>query len=273
MQPFFSPKVFYRLFVVYAIIAVIAGFKLAHFGVAFIAVIFFSFCAYIANRYTKPPVPSKNTSGLFLCFIVVAIMLSLLSNPFFNTDLITDKTQLQQITGIVPKESLYKPKVGKYGTSKMFLPLNNQLFHCRESTYDGCHLVYEYTGQNAKVWYQSNSEVGNLVYQIEINGKKVYEFESQLNKFKTYRNERIYEFIWTLLIFILPMLFFSWQSNRIYQTLPKMTTDEEQTANTQYDEELKEYFAPENYLKPSFKRIVIGVIISISLIIGLILIF
>mgnify|MGYP000610244483 CR=1 FL=1 len=199
------------------------GFWLAKPIVIFIALFILLLAIWSSKFYQKPPI-NPNLMNLFWLIPFIVSVLFLLNGLDIMDNFVEHKSQLEQITGIIPEKSTYIKASRYYSTT--FLELADKRFHCTDNVHDACHNIYQYKGQKATVWYQPNTANGNLAYEIEVNGKKIYEFDSQKALFLEQKSVAIHQWFWTFVLLVLPTIGLGWQDRRIRKSLPKMTQEQ-----------------------------------------------
>lgn len=217
-----TPKRFYQLTILYVIILLPLGFWLAKSIIVFVTLIFLLSSIYIIRLYLKPPIHPEFISLFWVnCFLV--IMLFILTDfGGIKDKYVENKSQLEQYSGIVPKT--FMQTRGRHSTNYLGIGLKG--FHCENHANDTCNKIYAYHGQKATLWYQPDTSSGNLVYEIQINGKKIYDFDSQRALFLQEKSKQTRQWSWTFLLVFLPNLWLAWQNRKIRKTLPQMTDEQ-----------------------------------------------
>lgn len=139
-------------------------------------------------------------------------------------DFVENKSQLQQITGVIPEKNTYKKSSRYYSTT--YLEVADKAFHCMNNVHDDCHRIYQYKGQVATILYQPNTANGNLAYEIVINNEPIYEFNQQKAFFLQQKSLETHQWLWTLVLLVLPTIWLGCIDRKIRKSLPKMTKEE-----------------------------------------------
>lgn len=205
---------------IYAIVAPVVGVLIAEpmtSGIMMVLLLGFAFTTLFYIQPTIPPTFSNGMSGIPLLMIIYAF--AVIADIAY-VDLPQDKSQLEQVTGIVPKEIV---QTKEYPSA---LVINHVSVRCDYEDFDNCSRMEGYKGQQATVSYQPTSRVSNLVYEIEVNGQKVYDFDSQLATYQAERDRQRRELFWVVVLFLLPNVWLYWQDRRIRKNKPKMLYSE-----------------------------------------------
>lgn len=186
----------------------------------------------VVYKYKNPPITKNNSVFLIpLIGLLYAGMVS--SGLLFLPELISDKSQAQVLTGIVPNEHEYVHGSGKHSKSHYYLTINGTRLHCDDDNYDDCELAYAYKGQTATIYHY-----GGLAYEIDVGGQKIYEFHHQANKFKATQHKKMWQFIWAMLLFGIPSAVFFFINKRVIRDM-EFISDEELALIQQEQEHAK----------------------------------
>lgn len=221
-----TPKQFFIASVIYAILAVVLGFWLSGFMLGFVGALGVIYLALTAYTYTKPPI-TDSKFGYIAAPAMIIFFLVMHGGIFSIKDFVTDKSQLQSVQGVVPSESTYIRGSGKGAKSRDYLTLGSVRMHCSEDEMDECKQIYAYVGQTATAYYQADTRFGNLAYEIEVNGQKIYEFNHQLQTFKYQRHIEKRQIAWAVLIYLVPAILFFMVSRFVVADLPIKSKDEQ----------------------------------------------
>lgn len=263
-------KQYLYLYIAYAVIVGILAYFLTGGMFAFtgaIATLYTSVELYNMVKHEKAPdlkaISLKSNFWMFFYPMMAFIMILILNHDIlFRTEhYVTQKQQLQQTTGIVPAQSSYHRTSGKGGRSYYYLTLNDIKFHCQEEITDACDKIYQYKDKTATIYYQSDTKVGNLVYEIVVDNHKVYVFENQLDFFKKQRNDENMRIGWFFILYFLPVFYFLILYNDVIAQIPEMNEEEKR----QYDIEQQE-IKERNEPSEQFKRL--GILGFIATVIG-----
>lgn len=218
-----TAKNFYYISIIYTVIMLPLGFWLAEKIIIFVSLLILLPAIWFTKFYQKPPI-NPNLMNLFWLIPFVVSVLFLLNGLDIKDNFVENKSQLQQITGTIPEKSTYIKSSRYYSTT--FLELGDKRFHCENNVHDACHNIYQYKGQKAIVWYQPNTANGNLAYEIEVNGQKIYQFEKQKAVFLEQKSVATRQWFWTFILLVLPTIWLGWQDRKIRKSLPKMTPEQ-----------------------------------------------
>lgn len=238
------------------------GYVLAGGFYVFLMAIFIFMNAWVVYQYRNPPI--KTNKYLFLTPLFGLVYSGIFhSQLLFAPKIISDKSQASVITGIVPESHEYIRGSGKGAKSYYYLTINNHRFHCDDDNHDDCEKIYAYKGQTATVWYHEN-----IAYEIEVNGQKIYEFDTQHQKLIATQNKRKSQLIWAFVLFGVPSVLFHFVNARIVRDIPVI--DESELAKHTNDK-----LALEKFKKTQFKarvgmagqawRILFGIFGTLSL--------
>lgn len=197
-----TPRSFLWIYVGVWAVLLLVGYFLSDFFYVLMSAIMAILGAVVIHHYKNPPIKKNNTIFLYPLFgLAYGVFIS--SGLLFQPKLITDKSQAEQTTGIIPETHEYIRGSGKGAKSRYYLNVNGQRFHCDDDSYDDCKLIYAYKGQTATVWHYEG-----LAYEIEVGGQKIYEFSAQAQKFKATQDKRLWQLIWAVILFGLPSVVF-----------------------------------------------------------------
>lgn len=220
-----TPKQFFCISLIYAVVFPVIGVFVASPVMSSFMMLAFIFFAFGTMKYSKPIVPRQhcytNLIGFIPCLII--LMFFLHSGVSF-TEIIEDERRLERIRGAIPNEP-FNQRVGKNSSSSLLI---NQIeLHCKHNENDNCSRIYDYSGQIADILYQPDTWVGNIVYEISVNNKKVYRYEEQLAYFKQDQRTSRRQWFLTLMLFGIPSYWFYRQDKRLRKNTPKMTAEQE----------------------------------------------
>lgn len=205
----------------------------------------------------------------------MAWFLGINQGVFFRDEFVLDKTQLTQITGIVPDTYTKRETDGKNRRTYYYLTINNIDLHCSEEDYDDCDNVYTYKGKTATVYYQSGTKNGNLAYEIVVDGLPIYQFDNQLANFQNKRNEENRQYFWAFVLCFLPMFYFVYAHRQAVEYIDEM--DENEKANydlkTEFDNLNHERISTKDYGVLGFILYWFGLFCIVLAIIVLIVLF
>lgn len=174
----------------------------------------------VVYKYKNPPITKNNSVFLIPLFgILYAGILH--SGVLFQPTLITDKSQAQILTGVVPHEHEYVRGSGKGAKSYYYLNINGTRLHCDDDDYDDCELVYQYRGQNTTIYHYDG-----LAYEIDVDGQKIYEFHQQVHKFNDTQERKKQKMIWALILFGMPSVLFFFVNKRVIRDVEVISDDE-----------------------------------------------
>lgn len=208
-----TPRQFYYLVIGYILIAGLLSYFLAGGMMTFMAsfggIYLLTFGYVIRHGEVKNKQHFK--AKWWICFAMplhIIFYLIFYGGILFKQELIEDRTQLSQIVGTVPATSTYESfGSGKYRKSYTFLVVNDVNLNCGEDNHDSCDDIYQHQEQTATIYYQANGKNDNLVYEIIINNQPVYDFDSQLQKFKNERRKEHVQILWAMLLYLLPAFY------------------------------------------------------------------
>lgn len=224
VQLFKAPtaKQFVYISFIYAVVAPVVGVLIAEPITSSVMMILLLGFAFTTLFYIQPAIAatfSNGVSGLPLLIIVFAFVQVA---DIAYVELPQDKSQLQQVSGIVPARI---EATKEYPSA---LVINHVSVRCDHLDYEDCSLMEEYKGKQATVYYQPTTRVSNLVYEIEVDGQKVYDFDTQLATYQAEKDRQRRELFWLVVLFLLPNIWLYWQDRRIRKITPKMSESERQ---------------------------------------------
>lgn len=131
--------------------------------------------------------------------------------PSLNHHFVNNREYLQKTEIIVPS----KPTCTKNNRfNSCSFKANDMYFNCnydiRARQDDDCESLYRYGGQKANVFYQPIDKV-NLIYELDLESQKPYEFTQQYITFQSQQNIAKRTIFWLLLSFVIPSLFLYFQ--------------------------------------------------------------
>lgn len=233
-----TPKQFLYLIITYLVIVTLTSYFLAGGLIAFMgAVMSVGLVAYVYTL-TKNTKIRDNKFVYFLLPMGVIYSFVFHSGILFRENLIEQKSQLQQVTGIIPQTHTYKSYgSGKSRRSYYYLTIGDKNLHCAEDDYDDCERIYAYHGHTTTVYYQADSGVGNLVYEIIVDNQAVYPFEHQLKTLKYQRQKQNLQWFFAFVLYGIPSLYFYVLSRGVIEQLDIMTDEEYQEMTVQQQRE------------------------------------
>ena len=226
-----TPKQFFYTSLIYAIVFPVIGILIANSIVSAFMLFFLALSALITRNYLKPSISSKgyNIVTILVPFIIVIGLIGLigscLTSSIFFTKIVEDKTSLEQVSGTIPDEP-FDSRVGKRTSSSLLI--RDTRLHCKHHDRDNCSKVYDYSGQTADILYQPGIWFGNVVYEISIDGKKLYKYEDQRADFKTKQRTDHRQWFLTFILFGIPSYWFYKHDKRLRKATPKISIEEEQ---------------------------------------------
>ncbi len=216
-----TPTMFFWLNVVVWSLLLIFGFWLLGFFKIIMMIIASVMILSAVYHYQNPPI--KDNSFVFITPIVALVYSFIFhSGILFKDDLITDKSQLSIIHETVPAEYEYvKIGGGKYSQTHHYFVIGDVKLHCSDDSHDECQEAYAYKDKMATVLYADG-----LLYDMEVDGKKIYEFKEQLAKFQQDRKEEIEDFITLMILFGIPSLVLFLLSKRVIRDIEKIEEED-----------------------------------------------
>ncbi len=219
-----TPKQFVYTSFIYAIVFPVIGLFIASPIMASFMLLFFIFFAFGTMKYLKPIVPRQYYTNLIGAVPFLIILIFFLHSTISFTEIVESKSVLEQVHGIVPNEPLNR-RVGKNSSSSLFI--NEIRLHCEYNERNSCSKAYDYSGQIADILYQPDTWIGNVVYEISVDDKKVYRYEDQLAYFKLEQRIERRQWFLTFMLFGIPSFWFYRQDKRLRKNTPKMTVEQE----------------------------------------------
>lgn len=227
-----TPKQFFYIVLVYTIIALCLGVYLAG-AITFVMGIGVLILLPYVYTFTKGK-KVNDQKWIYVFSLLCSLFITI--DIFFNPNFITDKSQLKQTTGILPAKFSEHHTTGKNGRTYQYLKIGKQHFNCNTHIQDTCDKVYTFKGTPATIYYQTDNEVNNLVYEIVVNNHVIYAFDSQLKAFQEKRKQEYIQWLWAIIIFVLPMFYLIILHKKVIAKLDVMTKEEAK----QYDDELEQ---------------------------------
>lgn len=228
-----TPKQFVIISFVYAIIAPVIGVLIAEPLISALMMLMLLGFAFLNLFYLKLSIPTKFSnaiSGMPLLLIVFAFV-NIADIAY--VDLIEDKAQLQQITGIA-SDTIITTREGRDRVSSA-LTINEVRLRCDYQDFDDCARVERFKRNRVTVLYQQKTHVGNLVYEMRIGDQTIYDFDAQLSSYKFEKERQRSELFWLVVIFFLPTIWFYWQDRRIKNNKIKMSSQELKQLNSRLE--------------------------------------
>lgn len=227
-----TPQQFLLIAIIYLILVSFLGYLLAGGWIAFMGGVgglqMLGFI-YKLSQDKKVRDKGKAQKEWFIYFatpLVMAWFLGINQGAFFRSEFILDKTQLTQITGIVPDTYTKRETGGKNRRTYYYLTIDHVNLHCSEDDYDDCDNIYAYKGKTATVYYQSGTKNGNLAYEIIVDGVPIYKFDHQLANFQSKRNKENSQYIWAFVLYFLPMFYFVYAHRQAVEYIDEMDENE-----------------------------------------------
>lgn len=216
-----TPTMFFWLNVVVWSLLLIFGYWLLGFFEIIMMMMASVMILFAVYHYQNPPI--KDNNFIFITPIVALVYSFIFhSGILFKDDLITDKSQLSIIHETVPAEYEYvKIGGGKYSQTHHYFVIGDVKLHCSDDNHDECQEAYAYKDKMATVLYADG-----LLYDMEVDGKKIYEFKEQLAKFQQDRKEEIEDFITLMILFGIPSLVLFLLSKRVIRDIEKMEEED-----------------------------------------------
>ena len=212
-----TPAQFLWLYVGVWVLLLLAGWFLVGGFYVFMTGFMIIHGVILIYHYRNPPIRKSHSAMLMPIFgLIYASIFS--SDVFFQPELIKDKSQAHTITGIVPDTYHKVSTSGKGARTWYYLVIDGVRLHCDDDRYDSCDDIYAYKGETATVLYYDG-----LAYDIEVVGKKIYEFDAQADKFVSTQNKRKWQLIWAWLLFGVPSVLFFIINHRVIRDLEVMS--------------------------------------------------
>lgn len=221
-----TPTQLFWLAFIYAVVAFIVGFLFAQKLVVFLALVchfIFIVSIYHLIQAEISRIPVKLDKHNWLYVLLSAVIVFLLIMPFSPRELVGQKSQLQQLTDIVPKHSSeYSVSGNRAGkTTYRALLMKDIYLHCSENK-NFCEKIYPYHGKTATVYYQPVGQTG-LVYEIVVDNQAIYQFDQQLQFFQKVRAEYQRKSYWTLWLYVFPIIYWWLMYRGVVKRLPPPT--------------------------------------------------
>ena len=220
-----TPKQFFYTSLVYAVVFPVIGVFIADPLVSAFMLFFLVLSALVTRTYLKPVISHRGYNVItgIIPFIVVVIFLFNSSVSF--TKIIEHKDNLQQVSGVIPDEA-FNQRLGKSVSSSLLI--DGYRLHCKYNNRDNCIKAYDYFGQTATILYQPGIWIGNVVYEISVDGKKLYRYEDQLAYFRAEQCTNRRQWLLTFMLFGIPSYWFYKHDKRLRKATPKMSIEEDQ---------------------------------------------
>lgn len=221
-----TPTQLFWLAFIYAVVAFIVGFLFAQKLVVFLALVchlIFIVSVYHLIQAETARIPVKLDKHDWLYVLLFAVIVFLLIVPFTSGELVRQKSQLQQLTDIVPKHSSEYSVSGNRGSKITYraLLMKDIYLHCSENK-NFCEKIYPYHGKTATVYYQPVGKTG-LVYEIVVDNNAIYQFDQQLQFFQQVRAEYQRKNHWTLWLYVFPIIYWWLMYRGVVKRLPPPT--------------------------------------------------
>lgn len=223
-----TPKQFFYTSLIYAVVFPVVGVFIADPMVSAFMLFFLILSALVTRNYLKPNISSKGYNFFarnIPLLLIIGFIASCMTSGTFFAKIIEDKASLERVSGTIPDEE-FNHRVGKHSSSSLLI--RDTRLHCRYYDHDSCSKVYDYYGQTADVLYQPDTWVGNIVYEISVNNKKVYSYEDQLAYFKLEQRTNRRQWLLTFILFGIPSYWFYKHDKRLRKATPKMSFEKEQ---------------------------------------------
>ena len=221
-----TPKQFFYTSLVYAIVFPVIGVFIADSMVSAYMLFFLILSALVTRTYLKPVISSNGYNVITGIIPFIIIITFLFNSSISFTKIAEDKTKLEQVSGVIPDEP-FNRRVGKNTSSSLLI--RNTRLHCKYYDRDSCSQAYGYSGQTANILYQPGTWIGNVVYEISVDGKKLYRYEDQLAYFRAEQRTDRRQWFLTFLLFGFPSYWFYKHDKRLRKATPKRSIEEEQT--------------------------------------------
>ena len=222
MKP--TPKQFVYISFIYAVVCPVIGLFIAYPPMASFMLLLFIFFAFGTTKYLKPILPRKYYNNLIGAVPFLIISIFFLQSTISFTEIVENKSDLEQVQGVVPNEP-FNRRVGKNSSSSLLIDQIH--LHCKYYDRDSCRKVYDYSGQIVDILYQADTWIGNVVYEISVDGNKIYRYEDQLAYFKLEQRTARRQWLLTLMLFGIPSFWFYKHDKRLRKNTPKMTVEQE----------------------------------------------
>ena len=223
-----TTKQFFCISLIYAIVFPVIGVFIADPMTSAFMLFFLVLSALVTRNYLKPNISSKGyniITRIIPLVIIMGFIASCMTSGIFFTKIIEDKASLERISGMIPDEK-FNHRVGKHTSSSLLI--KGTRLHCKYYDHDNCSKAYDYSGQVADILYQPDTWVGNIVYEISVNNKKVYRYEDQRAYFKLEQRTSRRQWFWTFMLFGIPSYWFYKHDKRLRKATPKISIEKEQ---------------------------------------------
>lgn len=260
-----TPKQFFYLVLAYSVVALFLGYYLTGGYLTFVAGFGLLFLVIYVHTFTKNEKVQDKTSPYLMTTMILLFGFIFHSGILFHKDFITDRSQLQHITGTIPAEATEYRTSGKNARTYRYLEINHQHFNCSDNITDECEKIYAYKDKTATIYYQPDNGVNNLVYEIVVDNQAIYSFDSQLKAFQSKREKENMQWLWTIVLYIMPMIYLFILHRDVIAQLDVMTKEE---VNQQLEANKQQQKTQHNQMV-SLKDL--GVLGTISVILGSIL--
>lgn len=192
-----------KLFNYYAIIALMIGFLVLGFNNLFFLLILV-LISITLNQFKNKKMDKSSMVALVLA--VLPLFVHIYNNITHHVDIIKQKEQLYQITGIIPEKPA-KIYVGRH--HEYFLTVSDRHFTCGQTKIrDTCQLVYAHHGKSAIIYYQYANNNHHRAYEIIIDDKVIYSFDEQVVYFLNQEKSIRQIGYWQLGLYGLPITLF-----------------------------------------------------------------
>lgn len=193
-----------KIFDCYAIIVTIIGLFVFNFFFVFFITLFLLFVSFSIHYYKKHQKPNGNI-GLIILFLSL-FLVSAYQQTTVKVDDIQTKDELSKKVGVIP-EKRTRIYIGR--TDQYFLTINNIHFSCGYAKRQyACQEVYQYHGKTATIYYKHFGKHSNIVYEISIDDKIIYQFDEQLSYWTAHSKSIKSGGYWSFALYGIPMLFF-----------------------------------------------------------------
>ncbi len=215
-----TPKQFVYTSFIYAIAAPLIGVFIAEPIMSAMMMFFLLLFAAFTSIYLRPAIPSAFSNVMSGILPFIMLFTFFMTSSISYTEIIENKNQLEKVSDVIPEKAAYR-RVGKNRSSSLLI--EDIRLHCRYSDRDACNKVYDYAGQKAHVLYQSDTFIGNVVYEIKVGEQDIYSFEEQVAYFKDEKTKQHQQWFFVFLLFIIPAYWFYKHDKRINKSMPKLT--------------------------------------------------
>lgn len=215
-KPRFTPSFLYRLGIGYVIFLVLVGFWLVEPIVLLVCVplFYFGVCGFKATTSSS----IAPNFGWFICIPFIVCFWAIWFGMDMFDNYAASKTELKQITAILPNHESHQTI--SRSNSITYLGIGEDRFHCQTNSHDSCPLAYPYAGKTATIYYQPDTMNDNLIYEMQVDDKKVYEFEQQKADYSQESLTHRWYGLWILLLLVIPSVWFARWHNKVQAFLP-----------------------------------------------------